>query len=169
MMSITRISIDQAKEMLRTRADVQIVDIRDAHAYGAAHIPGSIHLSEQNLEQFIQETQSDIALIVMCYHGISSQSASAYLSNRGFSETYSLDGGFDKTHQGLVDDDGGSARLTDDGRTFQEFTHARILLRRKGKLAPPLPWEKTYTSASPPAQAVPSCNKASGGSVGSGV
>ena len=95
MMSITRISIDQAKEMLRTRADVQIVDIRDAHAYGAAHIPGSTHLSEQNLEQFIQETQSDIALIVMCYHGISSQSASAYLSNRGFSETYSLDGGFE--------------------------------------------------------------------------
>ena len=95
MMSITRISIDQAKEMLRTRDDVQIVDIRDAHAYGAAHIPGSTHLSEQNLEKFIQETQSDIALIVMCYHGISSQSASAYLSNRGFSETYSLDGGFE--------------------------------------------------------------------------
>ena len=95
MMRITRISTDQAKEMLKTRADVQIVDIRDARAYEAAHIPGSTHLSEQNLEQFIQETESDIALIVMCYHGISSQSASAYLSNRGFSETYSLDGGFE--------------------------------------------------------------------------
>ncbi len=95
MMSITRISIEQAKEMLKTRADVQIVDIRDARTYEAAHIPGSTHLSEQNLEQFIQETESDIALIVMCYHGISSQGASAYLSNRGFSETYSLDGGFE--------------------------------------------------------------------------
>ena len=95
VMSIARISIDQAKEMLKTRADAQIVDIRDARAYEAAHIPGSTHLSEQNLEQFIQETESDIALIVMCYHGISSQSASAYLSNRGFSETYSLDGGFE--------------------------------------------------------------------------
>ena len=95
MMSINRISIDQAKEMLKTRADVHIVDIRDAHAYGTAHIPGSTHLSQQNLEQFCQETKSDIALIVVCYHGISSQSASAYLSNRGFSETYSLDGGFE--------------------------------------------------------------------------
>ena len=63
--------------------------------YGAAHIPGSTHLSEQNLEQFIKETDSDTALIVMCYHGISSQSASAYLSSRGFTETYSLDGGFE--------------------------------------------------------------------------
>ena len=95
MMDVTRISIDQAKEMLKTRADAQIVDIRDARAYGAAHIPGSTHLSEKNLEQFIQETKSDTALIVVCYHGISSQSASAYLSNRGFSETYSLDGGFE--------------------------------------------------------------------------
>ena len=95
MMSVTRISIDQAKEMLQTRADVQIVDIRDARAYGAAHIPGSTHLSENNLEQFIQETKPDTALIVVCYHGISSQSASAYLSNRGFAETYSLDGGFE--------------------------------------------------------------------------
>ena len=95
MMSVNCISIDQAREMLRARADVQIVDIRDPHSYGAAHIPGSTHLSEQNLEQFIKETDSDTALIVMCYHGISSQSASAYLSSRGFTETYSLDGGFE--------------------------------------------------------------------------
>ena len=95
MMNVNRISIDQAREMLRARVDVQLVDIRDSHSYGAAHIPGSTHLSEQNLEQFIKETDSDTALIVMCYHGISSQSASAYLSNRGFTETYSLDGGFE--------------------------------------------------------------------------
>jgi len=95
MMSVNCISIDQAREMLRTRTDIQIVDIRDKHSYGAAHIPGSTHLSEQNLEQFVKETESDTALIVMCYHGISSQSASTYLSSRGFSETYSMDGGFE--------------------------------------------------------------------------
>ena len=95
MMNVNRISTDQAREMLRARVDVLLVDIRDSHSYGAAHIPGSTHLSEQNLEQFIKETDSDTALIVMCYHGISSQSASAYLSSRGFTETYSLDGGFE--------------------------------------------------------------------------
>ncbi|MGA0289871.1 MAG: thiosulfate sulfurtransferase GlpE [Pseudohongiellaceae bacterium] len=95
MMNVNRISTDQAREMLRARVDVRLVDIRDSHSYGAAHIPGSTHLSEQNLEQFIKETDSDTALIVMCYHGISSQSASAYLSSRGFTETYSLDGGFE--------------------------------------------------------------------------
>ena len=95
MMNVNRISIDQARAMLRARVDVQLVDIRDSHSFGVAHIPGSTHLSEQNLEQFIKETDFDTALIVMCYHGISSQSASAYLSSRGFTETYSLDGGFE--------------------------------------------------------------------------
>ena len=95
MMNVNRISIDQAREMLRARVDVQFVDIRDSHSYGVAHIPGSTHLSEKNLEQFIKETDFDTALIVMCYHGISSQSASTYLSSRGFTETYSLDGGFE--------------------------------------------------------------------------
>lgn len=95
MMSVNCISVDRARAILRARVDVQIVDIRDSQSYGAAHIPGSTHLSEQNLEQFIKETDSDTALIVMCYHGISSQSASAYLSSRGFTETYSLDGGFE--------------------------------------------------------------------------
>jgi len=32
---------------------------------------------------------------VVCYHGISSQSAAAYLAEQGFRDTYSLDGGFE--------------------------------------------------------------------------
>jgi thiosulfate sulfurtransferase len=32
---------------------------------------------------------------VVCYHGNSSQSAAAYLVSQGFSEVYSLDGGFE--------------------------------------------------------------------------
>ncbi|MBG09805.1 MAG: thiosulfate sulfurtransferase GlpE [Gammaproteobacteria bacterium] len=94
-MIVKRISAEKARDMLKTRPNIQIVDIRDAHSFGASHIPGSTHLSEQNIEEFIEETRSDTALIVMCYHGISSQSATAYLSSRGFIETYSMDGGFE--------------------------------------------------------------------------
>jgi thiosulfate sulfurtransferase len=32
---------------------------------------------------------------VVCYRGNSSQSAAAYLASQGFSEVYSLDGGFE--------------------------------------------------------------------------
>lgn len=33
--------------------------------------------------------------MVVCYHGNSSQSAAAYLVSQGFSDVYSLDGGFE--------------------------------------------------------------------------
>jgi len=94
-MIIQSISAEKARDLLKTRPDIQIVDIRDARSFESAHIPGSTHLSEQNIEQFIKDTQPDTALIVMCYHGISSQGAIAYLSSRGFTETYSMDGGFE--------------------------------------------------------------------------
>ena len=45
--------------------------------------------------QFFEDTPLDDALIVACYHGNSSQSAAAYLVGQGFSEVYSLDGGFE--------------------------------------------------------------------------
>ncbi|MGL5628515.1 MAG: rhodanese-like domain-containing protein, partial [Plesiomonas shigelloides] len=34
-------------------------------------------------------------VIVMCYHGNSSQGAAQYLVNQGFDEVYSLNGGFE--------------------------------------------------------------------------
>jgi rhodanese-related sulfurtransferase len=40
----------------------------------------------------------DAPLIVSCYHGNSSQGAAAYLVGQGFSEVYSLDGGFELWH-----------------------------------------------------------------------
>lgn len=36
----------------------------------------------------------DSPLVVVCYHGISSQNAAQYLHEQGFDDVYSLDGGF---------------------------------------------------------------------------
>jgi thiosulfate sulfurtransferase len=33
-------------------------------------------------------------MVVVCYHGHSSQQAAAWLAGQGFAEVYSLDGGF---------------------------------------------------------------------------
>ena len=43
----------------------------------------------------ITKTDLDQPLVVVCYHGNSSQSAAAYLAGQGFSEVYSLDGGIE--------------------------------------------------------------------------
>jgi thiosulfate sulfurtransferase len=71
-----------------------IVDIRDAASFQANHIPGAIHLSNENFADFIREADLDAPVVVCCYHGISSQQAAQFLISQDFSDVYSLDGGF---------------------------------------------------------------------------
>ncbi|WP_263144413.1 thiosulfate sulfurtransferase GlpE [Pseudomonas sp. RIT-PI-AD] len=72
-----------------------VVDIRDPQSFSAGHISGSRHLDNHSLADFIAQADLDKPLVVTCYHGNSSQGAAAYLVGQGFSEVYSLDGGFE--------------------------------------------------------------------------
>lgn len=102
MTDFKRISPEQA-QALRDRGGV-VVDIRDAGSYAAGHISHSTHLDNHSLPDFIATADLDHPLIVTCYHGHSSQSAAAYLVNQGFSDVYSLDGGFELWRQAFPDD-----------------------------------------------------------------
>ena len=81
-------------QALRERGAV-VVDIRDPQTYALSHISGSRHLDNHSLHDFITQADLDAPLVVVCYHGNSSQSAAAYLVSQGFSDVYSLDGGFE--------------------------------------------------------------------------
>ncbi|HSX70328.1 MAG TPA: thiosulfate sulfurtransferase GlpE, partial [Pseudomonas sp.] len=63
----------------------------------------SRHLDNHSLPDFIAQADFDQPLIVACYHGNSSQSAAAYLAHQGFSEVYSLNGGFELWHSQYPD------------------------------------------------------------------
>jgi thiosulfate sulfurtransferase len=93
MTDFKRIPPEQAQQ-LRLQGAV-VVDIRDPDSFAAGHIRQALHLDNQSLHAFIANADLDAPLIVNCYHGNSSQSAAAYLVQQGFSEVYSLDGGFD--------------------------------------------------------------------------
>mgnify|MGYP000200147100 CR=1 FL=1 len=86
--------IDAAKAAELIDAGATVADIRDEASYKQSHITGASNLSNDNLHQFITDADMDAPLIVCCYHGISSQSAAAYLVSQGFDTVYSLDGGF---------------------------------------------------------------------------
>ncbi|RAU17928.1 thiosulfate sulfurtransferase GlpE [Nitrincola tibetensis] len=93
MSSFKHLSPQTAVELLEQGAT--LVDIRDFQSYSNAHIPASVHLNNDNLPQFLEQANRNQPLIVCCYHGISSQSAADYLVGQGFSDVYSLDGGFE--------------------------------------------------------------------------
>jgi thiosulfate sulfurtransferase len=92
-MSYKHISVAQLREQLGSDKLV-VADIRDPNSFAAGHIPGSLNLSNANLAQFMQEHEFDDTIVVVCYHGISSQGAANYLSEQGFENVHSMDGGF---------------------------------------------------------------------------
>lgn len=73
-----------------------VVDIRDQNSFNTSHIVQAQNLNNDNLPVFLQQADRNQALIVYCYHGISSQSAADFLAGQGFTEVYSLDGGFEQ-------------------------------------------------------------------------
>ncbi len=93
MSEFKRIPPEQA-QALREQGAV-VVDIRDPQTYALNHIKGAQHLDNHNIADFIRAADLDAPVIVACYHGNSSQSAAAYLVSQGFSDVYSLDGGFE--------------------------------------------------------------------------
>ncbi|WP_263261141.1 thiosulfate sulfurtransferase GlpE [Pseudomonas sp. RIT-PI-S] len=97
MSEFKRIAPQQAQS-LREQGAV-VVDIRDPQTFANAHISQSRHLDNVSLHDFITQADLDAPLVVVCYHGNSSQAAAAYLASQGFSDVYSLDGGFELWRQ----------------------------------------------------------------------
>ena len=96
-MSFTRINKQQARAMIESSADngLQIADVRDERSFENGHIEGATHLHNGNIREFIEASEPHKPLLIYCYHGNMSQGAAAYFAEQGFSEAYSLDGGFE--------------------------------------------------------------------------
>ncbi|BDM62755.1 thiosulfate sulfurtransferase GlpE [Shewanella sp. NFH-SH190041] len=88
------LSVAQLQAMQSDQQPLQIVDIRDPQSFAAGHIPAAFNLSNDNLTEYIHQADLDVPLVVVCYHGISSQQAAVFLHEQGFDQVYSLDGGF---------------------------------------------------------------------------
>ncbi|OIN09558.1 thiosulfate sulfurtransferase GlpE [Oceanisphaera psychrotolerans] len=94
MEQFAHISVAEADTLL-SEGRARLVDIRDPQSFAQAHAEGAFHLTNDTLVSFTNEVDYDTPVVVMCYHGISSQGAAQYLINQGFEEVYSLDGGFE--------------------------------------------------------------------------
>lgn len=81
---------------LMRSTEVTLADIRDQVSFLASHIQGAGHLNNDNIEQFIADNPKDRPLIIYCYHGNSSQNAAQFFSQQGYTEVYSMDGGFEQ-------------------------------------------------------------------------
>lgn len=97
MDDVKEITVDKARQLLESGAIV--VDVRDPASYEAAHVPGAHYLSDANIEKFVSNTDKSKPVVVYCYHGHTSLGGAAYLMDQGFTEVYSLIGGFERWRQ----------------------------------------------------------------------
>ncbi|MBA2779873.1 thiosulfate sulfurtransferase GlpE [Billgrantia kenyensis] len=88
------LAIDTLTSWLDDDTTLTLVDIRDPMSFAAGHIPGSRHLDNDSVPALLASVPRERPLVVVCYHGHSSQQAAAWLAGQGFEEVYSLDGGF---------------------------------------------------------------------------
>lgn len=91
-MTYTCIDISDALPIIENNA--AIVDIRDTASFQTSRIANARSLSNDNVQDFIDNTDKTQPVVVCCYHGNSSKGAAEYLASQGFKEVYSLNGGF---------------------------------------------------------------------------
>lgn len=89
------INIEQLNELIEGNDALHIVDIRDPQSYSMGRIANAKPLDNSNVQAFIADTPKQENVVVCCYHGNSSQGAAQFLAEQGFTNVYSLDGGFE--------------------------------------------------------------------------
>lgn len=90
-----RIDKNTALEKLSNSKSV-LLDIRDLASFEDGHAKDAIHLTEKNLPDFVANADKTAPTLVMCYHGNSSQMVAQYLNEQGFTDVYSIDGGYEE-------------------------------------------------------------------------
>lgn len=88
------IGIREAESLIRSH-DVLVLDVRDAPSYGRAHIKGACNVSITNLSAVIDATAKSMPILIYCYHGYASREYAQIFSDFGFSQVYSLEGGYE--------------------------------------------------------------------------
>ncbi|WP_325891350.1 thiosulfate sulfurtransferase GlpE [Grimontia sp. NTOU-MAR1] len=100
MEQFAHISVTDALAMLESDDHHAVmVDIRDPQSFQLSHPQGAFHLTNDSIVQFMNDVDYEQPVLVMCYHGVSSQGAAQYLINQGFEQVYSVDGGFEAWHR----------------------------------------------------------------------
>jgi thiosulfate sulfurtransferase len=98
MADFKRISVTEANELMQ-KGHVVIADIRDDQSFANGHVANAFHLSNGTMTSFSQTFDFETPVLVFCYHGNSSQGAAQYLTQQGYDEVYSVDGGFEMWKQ----------------------------------------------------------------------
>ena len=90
----TRISVDEAKEML-AGGSVAVIDVREPHEYDAGHVPNAKLIPVATVYARRDELPRDRDVIFLCAVGQRSALACEMAAAVGLTRLYNLEGGTD--------------------------------------------------------------------------
>ncbi|MEE9416301.1 MAG: molybdopterin-synthase adenylyltransferase MoeB [Acidimicrobiales bacterium] len=93
---ITEVDPEAAVALLARGAT--LLDVRESEEFDQGAIPNSVHIARGNLESQIESriAAHDTQIVVMCAGGVRSAFAAKTLSELGYGDVVSMDGGFDR-------------------------------------------------------------------------
>lgn len=93
---VRELTVEDVKQKLARKEQFKLIDVREESEWAAGHLPGASHLGkgiiERDIEATIPDTSSEIVLY--CGGGYRSALAADNLQKMGYTNVYSMDGGF---------------------------------------------------------------------------
>ena len=86
------ITVEELKEKIRLKEDIQIIDVREPEEYAARNI-NALLIPLNDLAVRLDLIRKDVPVIVHCQSGARSKKAVDLLSDNGYNNVYSLKGG----------------------------------------------------------------------------
>jgi rhodanese-related sulfurtransferase len=94
--SIPECDASELRQMLDDGMPLVVIDVREAHEYEAGHLQGSVHIGKGVIERDIEKHgfEDDARLVLYCGGGFRSAIAALSLKKMGYSNAFSLWGGW---------------------------------------------------------------------------
>ena len=86
----------EVAERLAT-GQIQLVDVREQFEYDAGHVPGSLHISMNEVAARASEIDKGKPVAFICLMGARSEMVADYFEGQGY-EAYNVVGGFSQWH-----------------------------------------------------------------------
>jgi rhodanese-related sulfurtransferase len=87
-----RIAPDEARKLIATPGQAQVLDLRPQDDFGEGHIPGASNVDPDDIDAAIGDLSKDQPVIVVCEEGKRSAEVAERLRNEGF-DAASIEGG----------------------------------------------------------------------------
>ena len=93
---IKEVSVAETRNRLSDNAEAKLIDVREDNEWDTAHAAGAIHLGKGIIERYIESTVPDKSaeLILYCGGGYRSALAADVLQSMGYTNVYSMAGGW---------------------------------------------------------------------------